>query len=492
MWEAIRQNTRRSRILIALMGAIFFGLGALSGRMLFGPDGAPYGILAAVGIWGALLTITLLGGENFVLFSAGAREIRKEDAPQLWNVVEEMTIASGLPKMPRVYVQDGFLENAFATGRTPDTARVVVTEGLIRRLNRDELQGVIAHEIGHIKNLDIRFMTIASVMLGSITLLADTLGRILWLGGGRRSRMKGPPQIQMALLALTLLGAIFAPIVARLLYLACSREREYLADASGARFTRYPEGLASALEKISERVGVTRDQSLRALAPMYIVNPLQVAASSSGWFSTHPPTEQRVKILRSMGGNAGWVDYEKAYRKVVSGSCLDSKLLRSEGSVAARAPVAEPEPASAALGRAREVGDLLDRLAQVILIPCACGIRIKVPPDFRKDAISCSRCSRDHAIPKSEPGVVTDVDGQSLYRRRGSGLGILPLLLRQGAAPWPGLPRTSGRVRQVQEEDPDPVLKRVKINGEILKQTQGEENKLSSSRLDLAFKCARV
>ena len=422
MWEAIRKNSRRSRLLIALMGVIFFALGALTGRMLFGPEGEIYGILAAVGIWGALLAITLAGGENFVLFSAGAREIRKEDAPQLWNVVEEMTIASGLPKMPRVYVQDGFLENAFATGRTPDTARVVVTEGLIRRLNRDELQGVIAHEIGHIKNLDIRFMTIASVMLGSITLLADTLGRILWLGGGRRSRMKGPPQLQVALLALTLVGAIFAPIVARILYLACSREREYLADASGARFTRYPEGLASALEKISERVGVTKDQSLRALAPMYIVNPLQAAVAPSGWFRTHPPTDQRVKILRAMGGNAGWVDYEKAYRKVVrQGGCLDSELLRSEGSVAARPPGREPEDASEALGLAREVGDLLDRLAQVILIPCTCGIRIKVPPDFRKDVISCSRCSREHTIPTSEPGTVSDVDGESTYRRQGSG-----------------------------------------------------------------------
>ncbi len=422
MWEAIRQNTRRSRLLIVLMGALFFGLGALTGRMLFGPDGTLYGILGAVAIWGALLAIALVGGENFVLFSAGAREIRKEDAPQLWNVVEEMTIASGLGKMPRVYVQDGFLQNAFATGRTPDTARVVVTEGLLRRLNRDELQGVIAHEIGHIKNLDIRFMTIASVMLGSITLLSDTLGRILWLGGGRRNRMKGPPQIQMALLALTLLGAIFAPIVARLLYLACSREREYLADASGARFTRYPEGLASALVKISERVGVTKDQSLRALAPMYIVNPLQSALASSGWFSTHPPTEQRVEILRSMGGNAGWVDYENAYRKVVrQGSCLDRHLLESEGSVSARPASPEPESAADALGRAREVGDLLDRLAQVILIPCACGIRIKVPPGFQKKSISCSRCSRDHAVPSSQPGEVTDVDGQSLYRRRGSG-----------------------------------------------------------------------
>ena len=146
MWDAIRDNKRRSWWLIALMGAILWGVGALLGRLLVGPDGAVLGIFGATAIWCALLAITYWGGERFILFSSGAREICKEDAPRLWNVVEEMTLAAGLGHMPRVYVLDSYLQNAFATGRTPESARIVVSEGLIRRLNRDELQGVVAHE----------------------------------------------------------------------------------------------------------------------------------------------------------------------------------------------------------------------------------------------------------------------------------------------------------------------------------------------------------
>ena len=421
MWQAIRDNSRRSRLVIVLMAVLLLAIGALIGRVLFGPGGTAWGGAGALAVWGALTAITFLGGEQVVLFTAGAREIGREDAPRLWNVVEEMAVAAGLSSMPRVYVLDSYMQNAFAVGRTPQTARLVVTDGLIRCLTRDELQGVVAHEIGHIRNHDVRFMTIASVMLGSLTLLADTCRRVLWFGGGRRGRIGGPPQVWAALIVLVFLAALLAPLCARLLYLACSREREFLADASSARFTRYPEGLASALEKISRRVGVTKEDSLRSLAPMYIVNPLHGSGSVSGIFRTHPPTEERVRILRSMGG-AGWVDYERAYQSVrgAGGRCLNPALVASEGSVAVRMPTAGPEPEDAVLERAREVSDVFDRAAGRVLIPCECGLRVKVPGSFPRDRIGCPRCGRSHEVPQAEPGaaLTPGTAGLTYTRRR--------------------------------------------------------------------------
>ncbi len=375
-------------------------------------------------MWSILLGIAYLGGEQFILFSAGARgyEIRKEDSPRLWNVIEEMTIASGLGRMPRVYIVDTLMQNAFATGRSPETARVVVTDGLMRRLTRDELQGVVAHEIGHIKNLDIRFMTIASVMLGSITLLSDALRRFIVFGGTRRSRLKGPPQVQIALIGITLVASVLAPIFARLLYLACSRQREFLADASAARFTRYPEGLASALIKIADPIGVTPNAAgLRALAPMYIVNPLRSVASSR-LFSTHPPTEQCVEILRSMAG-AGWKDYERAYRDTVGSGkgCIEENLWRSPEAVPLREPAISPEAPTEAIGRIQEVANLLDRVADFLLIPCFCGVRIKIPPGFGHDNIDCPRCGRSHDVPQVAQSTSAARGSTLEYHKRGDG-----------------------------------------------------------------------
>jgi heat shock protein HtpX len=419
MWQAIRDNTRRSRQVILLMAVLLLGLGALVGRILFGVGGSGLGIVGATAIWAILLAIAFLGGERLVVWTSGAREIGKGDAPQLWNVVEEMTIAAGLRAMPRVCVLDSYMQNAFAVGRSEESARLIVTEGLIRGLTRDELQGVVAHEIGHIKNQDVRFMTLASVMLGSVTLLADTCRRVLWFGGGRRSRLRTSPQIYMVLMALALLAAILAPLCARLLYLACSREREFLADASAARFTRYPEGLASALGKISRRKGVTREDALRTLAPMYIINPLASAASSAGLFRTHPPTEERIQILRSMSGS-GWADYERAYQRVhgADAQCLDPRLVASDGF----APIRPPEAGDLDMSLEQEVAGVLDRKASLLAIPCPCGLTIKVPGSFPRTRIDCPRCGRGHTVPQPEADVSVDSDRRGLvYHRRRDG-----------------------------------------------------------------------
>jgi heat shock protein HtpX len=300
-----------------LLGAGFAG----GSSRLLSPEriaGGMLGVGVASVLWMVMMLAAYYGGDSLLLSSAKARRIQKEDLPQLWNVVEEMTIASGLGQMPKVYIIDDPEPNAFAVGRSPETASIAVTMGLLRRLNRDELQGVVAHEIGHIRNLDVRFMTLASVTLGTIVLLSEVFLRSMWYGGGRgrrRSSSSGGGQAQAILLVAALLVAILAPIAAQLLYFACSRKREYLADASAARFTRYPLGLASALEKIASTVSTGSKKVSRALAPMYIVNPLQ-SRSAVGLFSTHPPTEDRIRILRSMAGGAGLAQYEEAYRKV--------------------------------------------------------------------------------------------------------------------------------------------------------------------------------
>jgi heat shock protein HtpX len=404
MWEAIQSNRRKSMVLISLMAVLLIGLGFAIGMFVDPRAGGPVGAGVALILWLIMLTVALFQGENVLLMGAKAQRIEKEDAPRLWNIVEEMTIASGLGQMPRVYVIDDDVPNAFAAGRKSEAAVVAVTSGLLNRLNRDELQGVVAHEIGHIRNLDIRFMTIASVMVGSIVIISDVFLRSLWFGAGRRrSSSRGGGQAQLVMLVVAIAVAILAPIFAQMLYFACSRRREFLADASAARFTRYPAGLASALERISKRAGSAKKVN-RALAPLYIVNPLQ-GRSLAGLFATHPPTDVRISILRGMGSAADFAAYETAYRKTQgeTSRCLSDRVIKSEESVTARQPSAEPRGRKDAVERAREVADLLDRFAEFLIFPCTCGVRIKVPPGVKRDTLSCPRCGKKHTIPTARP-----------------------------------------------------------------------------------------
>jgi heat shock protein HtpX len=424
MWDAIRQNQRRSLLLIAGLGVLLVGLGALIGIALvppldthyLNPDAAGPGLDPLVsGAWGAGIALALWlvmwalavgAGDRVLLSVAGAKQIEKHDAPQLWNTVEEMTIASGMGRMPKVYVIDDDAPNAFAVGYRPDRAAVAVTSGLLRRMDRDELQGVVAHEIGHIRNLDVKFMTIAGVMVGTVALIADMFLRSLWYGGGRRSQRSGGRGGggQAILLLIAILAAILAPLAAQLLYFACSRRREYLADASAARYTRYPAGLASALEKIGQSVGPARGQTHRQanriVAPMFIVNPLQTRAAFN-LAATHPPLDKRIAILRGMAGQAGFAAYEEAFRKVVGARarCLDQQVLAGDSGVAARPPSVTPaERREEAVARARAVGDLLTGLAGFALIACPCGTHLKVPPNFKRSELNCPRCGRTHAV----------------------------------------------------------------------------------------------
>ena len=310
MWEAISANQRRSALLITSLATLLALMGMAIGFLMGGkPQTAYFGAFIGLCVWGVLLLVNLMGGESVLLSSANAREVEHDEAPQLYNVVEEMRIAASLPAMPRVFIIDTPVPNAFAVGLKPERACVAVTTGLLERLERDELQGVIAHELGHVANRDTLFMTLAGVTLGAIVLLADFGMRMLFWGGGRRrssSSGKGGGAAALLMIAALVL-AILAPLVARLLYFACSRQREYLADASAAQFTRYPAGLARALRKISQEQDPKQIPVNRVVAPMYAVNPL-AAAGSASIFGTHPPTAERIRRLLEMQGAAGPAD----------------------------------------------------------------------------------------------------------------------------------------------------------------------------------------
>ena len=425
MWEAIASNQRRSWVLISLMGVLLVLLGGMIGLGIDARVGGYYGVMAALAIWLILWLVAAGGGDGMLLGAAHAREIQKADAPQLWNVVEEMSIAAGLPRIPRIYIIDDAALNAFAVGYRPDRAAVAVTSGLLKRMTRDELQGVIAHELGHVRNLDVRFMTLATVMVGAIALLADVFLRGMFYGGGGRRRSSsssGGGQAQAVFLAIAIVLAIVAPLAAQMLYFACSRRREYLADASSARFTRYPDGLASALEKIAGQAKA-QTQVNKVVAPLYIVNPLQEGGVFS-LFSTHPPTEKRIRILRSMAG-AGFAAYEAAFRQEAGGRkhCIGDTTLKGDVNITVRAPTAETESRDQAITRAQQVGALLDKVSNLAIIACPCGLRLKLPPTFQRELVTCPRCGRTHPVPGASTSNVSPAQttAQARYQRRGTG-----------------------------------------------------------------------
>ncbi len=238
--------------------------------------------------------------DKIVLATSGAKQIKKSDNPELFRIVENLSIASGLP-MPKVYIIDDPSPNAFATGRNPKHASVAATTGILERLTEAELEGVMAHELSHVKNFDTRLLMITAVLVGFIALLTDIFMRNLFWGGmGRRDNEDN--RANAVFLVVGIILAILAPIIASLIQLAVSRKREFLADASGALLTRYPEGLASALEKIAADPRPLRTAS-NATAHLFIVNPLKgkkVQSFFVNLFNTHPPLEERIKILREM------------------------------------------------------------------------------------------------------------------------------------------------------------------------------------------------
>jgi heat shock protein HtpX len=392
MWEQIRSNQMRSAFLIGILGALLVLVGYFLGQA-FAENGVA-GLLIAVALWAIMLLIAFFQGDNILLSVAGAKKITPDQNPRLYNVVEEMKIASGLEKMPEVYIIDDPAMNAFATGRSKDRTAVTVTSGLLQNLNRDELQGVVAHEIGHIKNRDVLLMSLAGVLLGTIVILAWYGTRIMIFGGmgGRRSSSKSSGQAQVIVLVAALALMILAPIAAQLLYFAVSRKREYLADASAALYTRYPEGLASALEKLAASTKQLKAAN-NATAPMYTVNPFRKEGrAATDLTSTHPPISERIRILRAMAG-ASPADYERAYQEVKHQKIVPASTMAAAGSVALRAPSGETESEADSIGRTRETSDMLLRMNNYKIVTCAtCGTKYKIPPAYPEPSIVCARC----------------------------------------------------------------------------------------------------
>ena len=427
MWEQIRANRRRAVALITLMGTVLLIIGYAAGEF-FAPGAGVLGLGIALVIFFIQLGVYYGAAETMLLHGANVVELKREDSPRLFNIVEEMKLASGLEFMPKIYLVDDPAPNAFSMGRKPENYVVAVTTGLVHRLNRDELEGVIAHEMAHLKNHDVQFMTLAAVMLGSIVVLAAIVQRWLWFGGGRRrsrseSRGGGGGQAQLILLAVGLIFMILGPLMAQILYFACSRKREFLADACGAQFTRYPEGLASALEKISQASATTSFAS-KATAPLFIVNPLYAGGGEpDSVFSSHPSTVERIRILRGMAGSS-LADYEAAYHKTAQGALFSREILgASQGGVirapSNEGPIETRQAASAPFYRAR--GHLC--------VKCDCGMEISVPEGYEQDEITCIRCGSVLPLPAiSETPVATvappviPFPGPPLqYRRSGAG-----------------------------------------------------------------------
>ncbi len=296
MYNQIDSNKRKTAILISLFIAFILLIGW---TFSIYTDSGYFGIsIAAI----FSIVMTLVGyyqGDKIALMSSGARAITQGENLYISRIVENLSITSGIPA-PKIYIIDDGAINAFATGRDPKHASIAITRGAIEKLENEELEGVIAHELSHIKNYDIRLMTVILVLVGLIALLSDWFVRVRWFRGSNNRDSRSASGIQLVMLIIGLVLLILAPIIGKIIQLAISRKREFLADASGALLTRYPEGLARALEKIR-----TQNQPLRrannATAHLYIANPFgKTKHFLSTLFSTHPPIEERIGELRKM------------------------------------------------------------------------------------------------------------------------------------------------------------------------------------------------
>ena len=292
MYKHISANVWKSYFLIVIFIALIGLLGYVFAQetrfMYILPLAVIFAVVSSIGSY--------YYSDRIVLAMSGARPASREENAHLVNSVEGLAIAAGIP-VPKIYVIDDTAPNAFATGRNPQHAVICVTTGLMQKLNRVELEGVIGHEMSHIKDYDILFMALVAVLAGTVVLISDWLLRSLWWGGRRRSRNGGGNPV---VFIIALAAAILAPVIATLIQLAVSRKREYLADAQGALLTRYPDGLASALEKIAADTEPL-EAANKATAHLYIYNPLREHGGfMNSLFSTHPPIEERVRRLREM------------------------------------------------------------------------------------------------------------------------------------------------------------------------------------------------
>jgi heat shock protein HtpX len=291
MYNQISANKRKSWLIVLVFVAFVAVLGWLFGKYTGSPS-VTYAVLIGAVVYALIM---YFAGSKLSLAVNGAKQIQKADNPRLWRIVENLSITDGLP-MPKVYIMNDPAPNAFATGRNPATSAVCATQGLLDIMTDSELEGVLAHEMGHVKNYDMRVSMIAFALSAVVSIIADIMLQLAWFGDEDNNNNNS------LFVVLGIVAAIVAPIIAALIQLAISRRREYLADATGALTTRYPEGLASALEKIATTGSATKKQNT-ATAHFFFASPLR-GHSVNNLFSTHPPIQERIKRLRGMESNA--------------------------------------------------------------------------------------------------------------------------------------------------------------------------------------------
>lgn len=299
IYSRIASNKRRTFFFFFLYAILFIVIGYFLGLYMNAPI---FGVIMAGLVFVVVFLISFYSGRNVVTSMAGAREVTKQQEPFLYNTVEGLSIAAGKP-VPKIYIIETEVPNAFAAGRNPENAAIAVTRGLLNRLNRQELEGVIAHEMAHIANYDVLLATVAVVLAGTIVFLAVNVRRMIFWGGMGRSSSRDSGQAKVIALIILIALSILAPLFAQLLKFAISRQREYLADATAADFTGYPEGLASALEKIVAMQAPKSSIENTALDGLYIINPAlgdRKQNRPSVLFATHPPAEERIRRLRAM------------------------------------------------------------------------------------------------------------------------------------------------------------------------------------------------
>ncbi|MBP5590691.1 M48 family metallopeptidase [bacterium] len=421
MWELIRINKRKSLFVLILMFILLVSLSGAIGAGFYAADwvtGMLWGAFIGVILWAIQAAVAYFAGDDIVLHFNMAVVVTPESYPQLYNIVEEMKIAAGLAVMPEIYIVQSSGLNAFATGIRPEKTAICVTSGLVENLTRDELQGVIAHEMSHILNRDVLFMTFAGVMLGTITMLSNVMlrGTVLANSNNRRSRKKGGfSGGHPIVILIILIFAIVAPILARIFYFTISKKREYLADASAARLTRYPIGLASALQKIAKHSSV--DFVSKITAPMFIVNPQFSGADEDSLFSasTHPPIYKRIEILTQLqhGGKVSLENYQRIYEKELETSGLFSKTsLESDKSEAVRTESTEKITESR-----KDVADVILANTGFKILTCECGLKIKLPPSDLRMKVVCPRCRKELSV-SGETAPKAGNDGNELVFTR--------------------------------------------------------------------------
>ena len=421
MWELIRINKRKSLFVLILMFILMVSFSGAVGAGFY-PDnyitGMLWGAFIGVILWAIQAAVAYFAGDDIVLHFNMAVVVTPESYPQLYNIVEEMKIAAGLAVMPEIYIIESPGLNAFATGIRSEKTAICVTRGLVENLNRDEIQGVIAHEMSHILNRDVLFMTFAGVMLGTITMLSHVMlrGTAFANSNNRRSRKKGGlPGGHPAIILVILLFAIVAPILARIFYFTISKKREYLADASAARLTRYPIGLASALEKIAKHSSV--DFVSKITAPMFIVSPHFTGGDEDSLFaaSTHPPIYKRIAILTQLqhGGTVSLENYQKIYAKEIG-----KRNLFSSASLAVDSRAAVRTESTEKFTESRtDVADIILANTGFKIVTCECGLKIKLPPSDLRMKVVCPRCRKEVSV-SGQNAAATENDGNELVFKR--------------------------------------------------------------------------